>query len=143
MTNSYKVAETMGGYAVFSHAINSDLQFFAEISRGLPVGALEQLVDHHLLSRAEAAHLIITPRTLARRKKKQRLSLQESDRLARVARIITYAREVLGDQEKAYAWLRRPNRALENRLPLDLLETEIGARVVETILGRMEQGVYS
>ncbi len=143
MTGPYKIAETMGGYEVFSHPINSDLQFFAEISRGLPVDALEQLVDHHLLSRAEAAHLVISPRTLARRKKKQRLSLQESDRLARVARIITYAGEVLGEQEKAHTWLRRPNRALENRLPLDLLETETGARVVETILGRMGQGVYS
>jgi putative toxin-antitoxin system antitoxin component (TIGR02293 family) len=49
----------------------------------------------------------------------------------------------MGDPEKAHNWLRRPNRALHNRLPMDLLETESGARVVETILARIEHGIYS
>jgi hypothetical protein len=65
-----------------------------------------------------------------------------NDRLARIARIIAYAGEIFGEQEKVYAWLRRPNRTLENRLPLDLLETETGVCMVETILSHIEQGIY-
>lgn len=50
---------------------------------------------------------------------------------------------VFGDQQKAAAWLRRPNRVLPQKTPLDLLATESEARLVEPVLARMEHGVYS
>jgi putative toxin-antitoxin system antitoxin component (TIGR02293 family) len=138
-----KVTNLLGGNKVFHCVINSDMQFVNAINKGFPIDSLERLITLHLLSVNEVTHLVISPRTLARRKKTHRLSPEESDRLARVARIISYAQEVMGDDEKANQWLRRPNRALDNRLPLDLLQTESGARIVETILGRIEHGVYS
>jgi putative toxin-antitoxin system antitoxin component (TIGR02293 family) len=49
----------------------------------------------------------------------------------------------LGTKEKAAAWLHRSNRALGHVVPLDLVDTEIGARRVEQVLGRIEYGVYS
>ena len=39
--------------------------------------------------------------------------------------------------------LRTPNRALGGERPLDQLDTDIGARAVEDILGRIAYGVYS
>lgn len=49
-----------------------------------------------------------------RQKVKERASLSpsESDRLARVVRLISRAEEALEDREKAHRWLRKPNRAL-------------------------------
>ena len=50
---------------------------------------------------------------------------------------------MFGDQEKAIVWLGTPNRALGGDRPLDLLDTDMGARMVEDILGRIAYGVYS
>jgi putative toxin-antitoxin system antitoxin component (TIGR02293 family) len=65
------------------------------------------------------------------------------DRLNRFVRIATRAREVLGEEEKARQWLRTPNRALAGQTPLSRLDTNLGAREVEEILGRIEHGVFS
>ena len=69
--------------------------------------------------------------------------MEESDKLARVARAIAQAEETMQDATKAHAWLRRPNRALGGERPLDLLATEGGARLVEQTLGRIAHGVFS
>jgi hypothetical protein len=73
-----------------------------------------------------------------------RLSPEESARVARrVARVRAQAEDAFQDAAKAGAWLRRPSRALEGRVPLDLLNTELGARLVEDELTRISYGVYS
>ena len=43
----------------------------------------------------------------------------------------------------AARWLRRPNRALNGELPIDLLDTDVGARQIEDVLGRIAHGVVS
>jgi putative toxin-antitoxin system antitoxin component (TIGR02293 family) len=48
-----------------------------------------------------------------------------------------------GDATRALGWLTSALIALEGRRPFDLLATEVGARDVETILGRLEHGVFS
>ena len=53
------------------------------------------------------------------------------------------AGEDVGGQEKAIAWLGTPNRALGGECPLDQLDSHIGARMVEDVLGRIAYGVYS
>jgi putative toxin-antitoxin system antitoxin component (TIGR02293 family) len=143
MIEASKVAEMLGGGRVFPEPGLSEMQLFDHIQEGLPVTALEVLLDSKRLSREEASQLVVSPRTLARRKKGARLSPEESDRLARVARIISYAIEVFDDEDKAADWLRRPNRALQHNVPMELLITESGARLVETVLARIEHGIFS
>lgn len=87
--------------------------------------------------------LAIPLRTLTRRKAERRLRPEESDRLVRLARILAQAVDVLGSTEKASQWLQRPNRALGGETPLSLLDTDLGSRQVEEVLGRIEHGVYS
>ena len=82
-------------------------------------------------------------RTLARRKKERRLRADESDRLLRLARVAAVAEDVLGTREHAGRWLQKPNRALGDVTPLDLLDTDLGAEEIVSILGRIEHGVYS
>ena len=45
--------------------------------------------------------------------------------------------------EDGLAWLHEPNYGLGGRVPIDVLETEIGARQVESVLLRILHGVYS
>lgn len=90
-----------------------------------------------------SAILGIKSRTITRRKEVQQLSVEESDRLFRFARIIALATRVLGDKTKARTWLKRPNRGLGTEAPLNLLDTDIGAHQVEDMLTRIEYGIYS
>jgi putative toxin-antitoxin system antitoxin component (TIGR02293 family) len=96
------------------------------------------------LNREEiSSALDLPPRTLARRKQERRLRRDESDRLFRLVRIASQASEVLGGEGKAGRWLHTPNRALGGKPPLELLDTDLGSRQVEEVLGRIEHGVYS
>ena len=117
------------------------------IRAGLPAKALDYLLQdwaQWVPSAAEIYRVIGSARTLQRKRTQSRkLSADESDRLARLARLVVRAEEALGDPGKAHRWLTRPNRALGGHRPLTLLDSDAGARMVERILGRIEHGVYS
>jgi putative toxin-antitoxin system antitoxin component (TIGR02293 family) len=51
--------------------------------------------------------------------------------------------EVLGTIDKARAWLKTPNRALGNEVPLSLMDTDTGSRQVEEVLLRLNYGIFS
>jgi uncharacterized protein (DUF2384 family) len=51
--------------------------------------------------------------------------------------MIAWAEETFGSREKARAGLRCPTAALANESLRDLLDTDEGAREVETCLGRI------
>lgn len=81
--------------------------------------------------------------TLHRRKIQRRLDAQESEKLVRYQRLLSKAAEVFGGRENAREWLTHPQRGLGNAVPLEFAKSEIGAREVENLLGRIEYGVYS
>lgn len=84
--------------------------------------------------------LAITGRTGQRRRQHGVLSVEESDRLYRLARIVERAIEILGSEEAARRWLKRPQAILEGAAPLALLGSEAGAQAVEQQLGRIDYG---
>ena len=123
---------------------HSDLELADAIRSGLPPRALEVVVDTGRLTASELHDLVGSRRTLLRKRKTGKpLSTGESDRLARLIRVILRAEDALGDRDKAHRWLRKENRALDGRRPLDLLGSDVGARVVEQVLGRIEHGLHS
>jgi putative toxin-antitoxin system antitoxin component (TIGR02293 family) len=60
---------------------------------------------------------------------------------SRLARIQALALETFGDEEKARSWMSKSLRQLGRRTPLQMLDTELDAREVETILGRIAHGI--
>jgi putative toxin-antitoxin system antitoxin component (TIGR02293 family) len=90
-----------------------------------------------------AAALDLSPRSLQRRRSRGRLARYESDRLYRLARIVALANEYLGDHVRALRWLKHPNRALGGIAPVTAIDTELGARQVENVLGRIAYGGIS
>ncbi len=87
--------------------------------------------------------LSIAPRTWARRKQGGVLDTLESDRLARLTRLIRRASKVLGGVDEGRVWLTTPSRAFDRRTPLEVASTEVGAEAVFQLLGRIEHGVFS
>ncbi|HEX3034888.1 MAG TPA: antitoxin Xre/MbcA/ParS toxin-binding domain-containing protein [Thermodesulfobacteriota bacterium] len=140
-----EVVELLGGEKVFKRRISERNEMREALREGLPYQALESLAKAMEIQISTLTKVIgVAPRTLARRKgSKTTFNPVESDRLYRVARIMSLAIEVLGSREKAKEWLSRPNRALGGDTPLSLLDTDIGAKQVEEILGRIEHGVFS
>lgn len=138
------VATLLGGKKILKREIAAQEDMRAVLRTGLPFKALESLTEMLGIPIATVARALgIAPRTLARRKEQRSFSPAESDRLYRLARVVFHTIDVLGSHEKARQWLERPNRALGGEPPLSLLDTDIGARQVEAVLGRIEHGVFS
>lgn len=123
--------------------LRSDLELAQIVEEGLPTRAVDDAVKGGILDQEDVYRFVMSKRTLHRRRDSKRLSLEESDKLTRVIRVIARAEAALGDASKAERWVREPNRALGGRRPLDLLTSDVGARAVEKVLGRIEHGIYS
>ncbi|MBI2950416.1 MAG: DUF2384 domain-containing protein [Verrucomicrobia bacterium] len=111
---------------------------------GLPVRELDELqASLDVPMEKLASKLGISKATLHRRKAEGRLDREESDRVVRFARLMGKAVVVLETENNARRWLSSPQFGLGGAVPLDYAETEVGAREVEDLLGRIEFGVYS
>lgn len=111
---------------------------------GLPMVEFEAARDLLKISEERIAGLLGMSRaTLHRRKKAGALDRTESDRLVRYARLVSRACSALGGLPGARSWLLAPAVAFGGECPLDYADTEIGAREVEALLGRLEHGVFS
>ena len=119
-------------------------ELIRQIQKGLRFSELETLQNSlHMPFEQLAAKLAISRSTLQRRKAAGRLSPDESDKVMRFSRLLEHATKVFGDVDKARVWLKFPQRGLGGAVPLDYAETEIGAREVDNLLGRIDYGVYS
>lgn len=139
------IAQLLGGRKVLGKAVKRADELAALVRKGLPAASLAALAERlEIGNRMLSRKLGIPHRTLTRRLgRRSRLSATESDRAARLARVYATAVEMIGDEEKAAEWLRTPNRALSGQRPLDQLDTDVGAREVEDLLGRIAYGVYA
>jgi putative toxin-antitoxin system antitoxin component (TIGR02293 family) len=119
-------------------------ELIRRIQKGLSFSELKALQDSIDIPFEQlAAKLSISRSTLQRRKAAGRLSPDESDKVLRFSRLLRQAADLFGDIDKGRAWLKHPQYGLGGAVPLDYAETEIGAREVENLLGRMKYGVYS
>ena len=115
-----------------------------QIQKGLRFSELETLQNSIDMPFEQlAAKLSISRSTLQRRKAAGRLSPDESDKVTRFSRLLEHATSVFGDMERARAWLKHPQYGLGGAVPLDYAKTEVGAREVDNLLGRIDYGVYS
>jgi putative toxin-antitoxin system antitoxin component (TIGR02293 family) len=142
---THSVPEVLGGESVLGRSMRKSGALAELVREGLPVKALFFLAERLDLRQAEISEKIGIPqRTLTRRlAQHSRLTAAESDRAVRLAQVFSSAAETLGNEAKAAAWLKTPNRALRGGRPLDQLDTDPGVREVESVLGRIACGVYS
>jgi putative toxin-antitoxin system antitoxin component (TIGR02293 family) len=140
-----EIAEVLGGKKTFKRAVRKPDELDISIRAGFPTTIISVLAERLTMHRTDVAkRLGIPQRTLTRRlSRDSRLTVDESDRAARMARVIALATEILGTDEKAASWLGTPNRALGGRLPIDAIGTDPGYRSVEEVLYAIAYGMYS
>jgi putative toxin-antitoxin system antitoxin component (TIGR02293 family) len=123
--------------------IRSDADLARLVQQQLPVKSIQALVRGGLTD-AEAHQLIVPRRTLAHRvAKKQRLSVDESDKAVRVARITAMAERTFGEPERAWRWLRKPKERFSGKAPIEMVGSEAGARLVEETIAQIDSGIFA
>jgi putative toxin-antitoxin system antitoxin component (TIGR02293 family) len=114
-----------------------------EIERGLPLEKLQEFSAYSGVPMKNLLEVVIPPRTLKhRRQKKEPLSIDESDRLARVAKIYELAVKVYGSREGGKEWLIRPKPRFDEKTPLAMLRTQAGEEAVQESLIQLAEGMY-
>ena len=127
-------------------ALTSVPHSFAEldelVSHGLPKNALKASVDRICLNNEDRKHLLyrIIPEATYKRRRAS-LSVEESERAERLARIYATAQYVWNSDDDARAFLHAPHPMLQGRTPLDVSMSELGARRVEELLWKLYYGI--
>lgn len=135
-----EVARKLGGQSVLGRNVRSQADLALAVRQRLPLVALKGLAQAGLTEQ-EIERFVIPQRTRRHRAdKKQPLTIEESDRAVRLLRTQTVAEDTFGSKEKANTWLRRPLSELNGETPLDIAQTEAGARLIETILAKIAWG---
>jgi putative toxin-antitoxin system antitoxin component (TIGR02293 family) len=138
------VVRELGGRAALGRTLGSQHDLRQAIREGFPPAVVEELMHSSGLTLKELADVLdLSPRSLQRRRRTGRLARFESDRLYRLARLVALARYSLGNHDRAVRWLKRSNRALGGSTPISAIDTELGARQVEDVLGRIAYGGIS
>lgn len=95
-------------------------EFAGKLEKGLPVSALERVSWLISPSEPNFKYLIVRKATLARRKSKgHRLTMAESDRVARLARVWEVALDVWKNEQDTREFLLKPHAMLDGISPVD------------------------
>lgn len=138
---SVTALDVVGGQDMIGSPISNSRELIDAVRRGFPVKTVEYVIKSGRMTLAEVDSVVIPRKTLSHRRKIGTLTMEQSDRLIRAARVIAEAEETFGSQEKAAKWLRRPTTALSGEKPIDLLDITEGASQVEALLGRINHGI--
>lgn len=97
------------------------------------------------LPEKELTRLIRLPvSTLWRRKEKGYFTTTESERLLRILKLYHKAVNVFDNNPKyAKKWLKEEAYGLNGHIPLEYARTEVGAREVDLLLTRIDEGIFA
>lgn len=115
-----------------------------EVEEGLPVDALRALIDGDTITLSDLVGIVGSRRTLDRRLADGgRLSLEESDRLARFAEVLALTEHVIGGRAAAIEWLKAPQFEFDGITPITLMRTHAGTDLVVNLLRMMQHGMLA
>jgi putative toxin-antitoxin system antitoxin component (TIGR02293 family) len=142
MIEAARVAEVLGGTKVLKRRVRSLSDLERSVAAGLPKGTLRNCVTHLMTDKAEIARFIykVVPQGTYKRRRTS-FNADESERIERLARLIAMAEFVWDDRDDARRFLLSPHPALDGRPPIDLAQSELGARQVEALLENILHGL--
>ena len=134
----------LGGKGTLKQPLNSDMDLISLSRSGLPKKTLNSISKKLGITVERLSTLLhISYRTIQRKGPDDVLSVHVSEQIFAIAEVIRRGLEVIGDEDRLEQWLHSELPSLDFRIPLDLLDTIFGTRLLLRILGRIEHGVYS
>ncbi|HEY1871637.1 MAG TPA: antitoxin Xre/MbcA/ParS toxin-binding domain-containing protein [Chitinophagaceae bacterium] len=123
----------------------TEFDFIEMSNAGITKNAINSLAQNMGISRKFISEdiLNVSVKTMERKDNRTRLDKKISSHAIEIAKVVQHAWTVFKDEEKVKRWLNRENRALNNKKPVELLDTLSGILIVDDVLGRIEEGIYS
>lgn len=123
----------------------SEFDLIGVAADGLTKASIDELAMDLGISRKSMAEdiLNVSVKTMERKSPEDKLDKKLSSHAIEIARTIQHAFRVFEDEEKVKRWVIRENKALNGMKPIRLFDTLTGLNLVNDILGRIEEGVYS
>ena len=141
MTAVERVVDVLGGATVLKRSVRTWRELEDAVNDGLPKRALQVMAGRALPEGAAAGSLVYRVVPIATFKRRTRLTPEESARTERLARIVALAEALWEEREDSRGFLNRPHPLLDERTPLDVGATELGARRVEQLLHDVDHGL--
>lgn len=143
--NTNAFTQWLGGDELLPFPIQSDFDMISAGSDGISKASVDELATHLGISRKTMAEDIfdLSVKTLERKGLADKLDKKTSSHAIEIARVMQHAFEVFEDEEKVKRWINKENRALNGKKPIAFFDTLSGLNIVNDILGRIEEGVYS
>lgn len=112
------------------------------VEGGLPAAALRDVLAGGAITIADLVGIVASRRTLDRRLADDaRLSLAESDRLARFIEVLGLATYLFGNRANAMEWLKAPQFYFDGTPPIELMRTHDGNQMVLTLMNQSRHGI--
>ena len=144
LSQSEMTWKLLGGRHFMTHKPKTSLEFYGAVRKGVPKLSIDFLAQVMNIPMTKMAILLnLSYKTLTRKNKVDLLDSPVSSHAYEIADTIAKGLGVFEDEERLNRWLNKENRALNGAKPYDLLDTSTGIKLVNQILGRIEEGVYS
>lgn len=145
MINKYNLIYLLGGTELIPEKIKSAFDLIMLSNKGIKKASLDALVGHMGMTKKSFVENILnlSVKTLERKKDTDLLDKQTSSQIIEVAKVVEHAFEVFEAEERVQKWLNTTNRSLNGMKPVELFYIPTGLAMVDQILGRIEEGVYS
>lgn len=134
----------LGGNKSLEKSLSGDFGLIALSRQGVKVSSLKSLAGYLGINLETMSGLLHSSyRNIQRKGENDLLDSLKSEKVLELAAFAQRGIDVIGDKDSFIEWLHSPLMALDNKTPLDFLDTSFGIQVVTKVLGRLEQGVYS
>jgi len=136
--------ELLGATEFMLHKPNTSYDFYEAIMHGFPKLSIDFLAKALQIPMTKMAILLnLSYKTLTRKKKMDKMDIPVSSHAFEIAETLSKGLALFENKEKLNNWLNKENRALNGARPFNLLNNPTGIKMVNQILGRIEEGIYS
>jgi putative toxin-antitoxin system antitoxin component (TIGR02293 family) len=134
----------LGGKTFMATKPSNTMDFIVASEKGIPKSSVQHLAAVMDLPMTDMAGLLnLSYKTLGRKKSTDILDGLSSSLTIEIANTVARGLVVFEDGDKLNRWLQKENRALKGKKPIELLHVPTGIKLVNQVLGRIEEGVYS
>lgn len=139
-----KINHWLGGNSLLS-PISSEFDLINASGKGIAKASVDELANYMGISRKAMAEDIfdLSVKTMERKSPKDKMDRRTSAHALEIAKIMQHAFEVFEDEEILKHWINKENKALNGIKPVALFSTLTGLNMVNDVLGRIEEGIYS
>ncbi|GGC29265.1 hypothetical protein GCM10011386_21630 [Parapedobacter defluvii] len=141
----WDVVSLLGGKEVLGMGVKTEFDLITLSNEGLKRASLDALISFLGMPKKQFVESILdmSVKTIERKRSEDRLDRHTSSHIIEIAKVVEHAVMVFEDEDKVRDWLATPNRSMNGMRPLALFHMPTGLALVNTVLGRIEEGVYS